>query len=79
MGPFISSLGLLFVGLFMPILLQMEGTPTSQFVNLESTASMLTFAFAGGLTLMLTVPLTALIAAWQMSTPVMNVKTIKQQ
>lgn len=67
MGPLISSLGLLFLGLFMPILLQMEGTPTAQFVNLESTASMLTFSFAGGLTLMLTVPLTALIAAWRLS------------
>lgn len=66
MGPLISSLGLLFLGLFMPILLQMEGTPTPQFVNLESTCAMLTFAFAGGLTLMLTVPLTALIAAWRL-------------
>lgn len=64
MGPLISCLGLLFLGLFMPILLQMEGTPTAQFVNLESTASMMTFAFAGALTLILTVPLTALIAAW---------------
>ncbi len=69
MGPLISSLGLLFLGLFMPILLQMEGTPTSQFVNLESTCAMLTFAFAGGLTLMLTIPLTALIAAWRLSAP----------
>ncbi len=67
LGPLISSLGLLFVGLFMPILLQMQGTPTAQFVNLESTASMLTFAFAGGLTLVLTVPLIALIAAWKLS------------
>ncbi|WP_303675080.1 YibE/F family protein [Vampirovibrio chlorellavorus] len=64
MGPLISCLGLLFLGLFMPILLQMQGTPTAQFVNLESTASMMTFAFAGALTLILTVPLTALIAAW---------------
>lgn len=74
MGPLISSLGLLFLGLFMPILLQMEGTPTAQFVNLESTASMLTFAFAGGLTLMLTVPLTAFIAAWRLSNPMIEVK-----
>jgi uncharacterized membrane protein len=64
MGPLISCLGLLFLGLFMPILLQMQGTPTAQFVNLESTASMMTFAFAGALTLIVTVPLTALIAAW---------------
>lgn len=69
MGPLISSLGLLFLGLFMPILLQMDGTPTPQFVNLESTCAMLTMAFAGGLTLMLTIPLTALIAAWRLCKP----------
>ena len=64
LGPLISSLGLLFLGLFMPILLQLQGTPTAQFINLESTVSVLALAFAGGLTLILTVPLTALIAAW---------------
>jgi uncharacterized membrane protein len=64
LGPMISSLGLLFLGLFMPILLQLQGTPTAQFINLESTVSVLALALAGGLTLILTVPLTALIAAW---------------
>ncbi len=64
LGPLISSLGLLFLGLFMPILLQLQGTPTAQFINLESTVSVLALAFAGGLSLILTVPLTALIAAW---------------
>jgi uncharacterized membrane protein len=64
LGPMLSSLGLLFIGLCLPILLQLQGTPTMQFMNLESTASVLTIAFAGGLTLILTVPLTALIAAW---------------
>jgi len=64
LGPLISSLGLLFLGLFMPILLQLQGTPTAQFINLESTVSVLALAFAGGLTLILTVPLTAFIAAW---------------
>lgn len=67
LGPLLSSLFLLFIGLFTPILLQMQGTPTAQFMNLESTASMLAYAFAGGLTLILTVPLTALIAAWRLS------------
>lgn len=67
LGPMLSSVGLLFLGLFMPILLQLQGTPTAQFVNLETTASMLAFAFAGGLTLMLTVPLTAFIAACLLS------------
>jgi uncharacterized membrane protein len=67
LGPMLSSVGLLFLGLFMPILLQLQGTPTAQFVNLESTASMLAYAFAGGLTLILTVPLTALISAWMLS------------
>lgn len=69
LGPMLSSLGLLFLGLYLPILLQMQGTPTAQFVNLESTASMLVIAFAGGLTLILTVPLTALLAAWLLSSP----------
>lgn len=64
LGPLISSLGLLFLGLFMPILLQLQGTPTAQFINLESTVSVLALAFAGGLSLILTVPLTAVIAAW---------------
>lgn len=64
LGPLISSLGLLFLGLYLPILLQLQGTSAPQFINLESTASMLTIAFAGGLTLVLTVPLTALISAW---------------
>jgi uncharacterized membrane protein len=64
LGPLISSLGLLYLGLFMPILLQLQGTPTAQFINLESTVSVLALAFAAGLTLILTVPLTALIAAW---------------
>jgi len=64
LGPMLSSVGLLFLGLFMPILLQLQGTPTAQFVNLETTASMLAYAFAGGLTLLLTVPLTAVIAAF---------------
>jgi uncharacterized membrane protein len=68
LGPMLSSLGLLFVGLSLPILLQMQGTPTAQFINLESTASTLAFAFAGGLTLILTVPLTALLAAWLLTT-----------
>jgi uncharacterized membrane protein len=67
LGPLLSSVGLLFLGLFMPILLQLQGTPTAQFMNLESTASMLVYAFAGGLTLILTVPLTALISAWLLS------------
>jgi uncharacterized membrane protein len=67
LGPMSSSLGLLFLGLFLPILLQMQGTPTAQFVNLESTASMWVFALSGGLTLILTVPLTALIAAWRLT------------
>jgi uncharacterized membrane protein len=67
LGPLLSSLFLLFIGLFLPILLQMQGTPTAQFMNLEYTASMLAYAFAGGLTLILTVPLTALIAAWRLS------------
>lgn len=67
LGPLISSLSLLFFGLLLPILLQLDGTPTAQFINQESTASILTFAFAGGLTLILTVPLTALIAAWRLS------------
>jgi len=67
LGPMISSLGLLFLGLYMPVLLQMQGTPTAQFMNLESTASMLAVAFAGGLTLILTVPLTALLTAWLLS------------
>ncbi len=76
LGPILSSVGLLFLGLLMPILLQLQGTPTAQFINLESTASMLAYAFAGGLTLILTVPLTALIAAWLLgergdSSPVM--------
>lgn len=64
LGPLVSSLGLLFLGLYLPILLQLQGTSTAQFINLESTASTLTVAFAGGLTLVLTVPLTALISAW---------------
>lgn len=62
-GPMISSLGLLFLGLFAPLLLQMQGMPTAQFANLEKTASIITIAFAGGLTLVLMVPLTAVIAA----------------
>lgn len=67
LGPMLSSLGLLFLGLYLPILLQMQGTPAAQFLNLESSASMLIIAFAGGLTLILTVPLTGLIAAWLLS------------
>jgi uncharacterized membrane protein len=67
LGPLLSSLFLLFIGLYLPILLQMQGTPTAQFMNLEAIASMLAYAFAGGLTLILTVPLTALIAAWRLS------------
>jgi uncharacterized membrane protein len=67
LGPLISSLGLLFLGLFMPILLQLQGTPTAQFINQESTVSVLALAFAGGMTLILTVPLTALISVWVMS------------
>ncbi len=67
LGPMLSSLGLLFLGLYLPILLQMQGTPTAQFLNLESTAGMLSIAFAGGLTLILTVPLTALLSAWLLS------------
>lgn len=67
LGPILSSVGLLFLGLFMPILLQLQGTPTAQFVNLETTASMLAYAFAGGLTLLLTVPLTAFIGACLLS------------
>jgi uncharacterized membrane protein len=63
LGPLISSLGLLCLGLFLPILLQLEGTPAAQFINLESTASLFIFAFAGGLTLILAVPLTALLVA----------------
>lgn len=62
-GPMVSSLGLLFLGLFAPLLLQMQGMPTAQFANLEKTASIITIAFAGGLTLILMVPLTAVIAA----------------
>jgi uncharacterized membrane protein len=69
LGPLISSLGLLFLGLYLPILLQLQGTSAAQFINLESTASMLTIAFAGGLTLVLTVPFTALISAWIHSLP----------
>jgi uncharacterized membrane protein len=69
LGPMTSSLGLLFLGLFLPILLQMQGTPRAQFINLESTDSMICFAFAGALTLILTVPLVALIAAWRLSAP----------
>ena len=65
LGPLVSSLGLLCLGLFLPLLLQLEGTPTAQFINMESTASLFVFAFAGGLTLILTVPLTALLVAWQ--------------
>ncbi len=64
LGPLVSSLGLLCLGLFLPLLLQMEGTPTAQFMNLESTASLFIFAFSGGLTLILVMPLTALLAAW---------------
>jgi uncharacterized membrane protein len=69
LGPLISSLGLLFLGLFMPILLQLQGTSTAQFINLESTVSVLALAFAGGLSLILTVPLTAVIAAWLLTNP----------
>jgi uncharacterized membrane protein len=64
LGPLVSSLGLLCLGLFLPLLLQMEGTPTAQFINLESTASLFVFAFSGGLTLILTMPLMALLVAW---------------
>jgi len=67
LGPLISSLGLLFLGLYMPILLQLQGTPTAQFINLESTVSVLAVAFAGGLTVILTVPLTAFLAAWMLT------------
>lgn len=74
LGPLISSLALLFLGLYLPILLQLQGTSTAQFINLESTASMLTIALAGGLTLVLTVPLTALISAWIFSLPAKNVQ-----
>jgi uncharacterized membrane protein len=69
LGPLLSSLGLLFLGLYLPILLQLQGTSTAQFINLESTASMIIIAFAGGLTLVLTVPLTAVISAWVYSLP----------
>lgn len=69
LGPMISSIGLLFLGLYLPILLQLQGTSTAQFMNLESTASMLSIAFAGGLALVLTVPLTALISSIIYSLP----------
>lgn len=65
LGPLVSSLGLLCLGLFLPTLLQLEGTSTAQFINMESTASLFVSAFAGGLTLILAVPLTALLTAWQ--------------
>ncbi len=68
-GPMVSSLGLLFLGLFAPLLLQMQGMPTAQFANLEKTASIITIAFAGGLTLILMVPLTAVIAALLLREP----------
>lgn len=72
LGPMISSLGLLFLGLFMPVLLQLQGTSTAQFINLESTTSVLIYAFAGGLSLILTVPMIALISAWIMNRPSVN-------
>ncbi len=65
LGPLLSSLCLLFLGLLMPALLQLANAPSGQFIAQESTASLLTFAFAGLLSVMLTVPLTALIAAWR--------------
>lgn len=67
LGPIISSVGLLLLGLMAPMLLQLYGTPTARFINLESSASILIYAFSGGLTLILTVPLTALLAAWLMT------------
>lgn len=67
LGPMLSSLGLLFVGLYLSLLLQMQGTPRAQFANLESTVSVLVVVFSGMLTLVLCVPLTAWIAAWRLS------------
>jgi uncharacterized membrane protein len=64
LGPIFSSVGLLMLGLFMPTLIQLQDTSTAQFINLESTASSLLFIFAALLTVLLTVPLTALLAAW---------------
>ena len=65
-GPILSSLSLLFIGLFTPLLLQWqtEGMEQSEFANSELTAAVITVGFTGALTLLLTVPLTAMIACW---------------